>query len=443
MRRFAFFLAVFLGLLSSASASSTNGGWLGAEVSALTPDAVAKLHGAVTSGAMIVRVVRDSPAATAGLKTGEVVTRADGQTVFGPNDLVRIVGKHSAGDSLLLMVIDASNGFNSRFVTVGLSALPQKFARSTRSKDDDIYTGFDDFKAPPEGNRVLKDPNWQSDLEKGGFDAGPANSKNVQASGKGPRSTVHGALSRGYSQLISVGLLRGQYCHALAPAGWAIAEEVSYGRGMSLISADGRMKASYAIVGINSGAALIYVRPQGGDPVTQALTLASLVAGQRIQGVFRRNFLGASLIDFRGTSEQGYVLFRTYPVPGQPYSYVLSTHIAVGPTQREEAIAGAVAATINCVAQFHPPEGGYAQVQPRSQSQATGTSSRCRSGNCDDGDLAGTYNVQLGTGYVHSETTGQNYLVDPSTDYHETGPDGPGYYRQAGNSYEKLTPGWQ
>jgi hypothetical protein len=129
-------------------------------------------------------------------------------------------------------------------------------------------------------------------------------------------------------------------------------------------------------------------------------------------------------------------------VPGDPASYVLSFRIAAGPTQQQESIAGAVASTIDCVTQFRPPRNGYAQVQPRSAGQATGTSKKCRAGDCDDGDLAGTYNVQLGTGYVHSETTGENFLVDPSTDYHETGPDGPGYYRQAGNSYEKLTPGW-
>ena len=338
--------------------------------------------------------------------------------------------------TLLLALLASSNAWSAN------SARPQNVAQATQNKDDGIYRGFDDFKPSPEGDRALKDPNWQSDIEKGGFDPGPdANARNK--SRKGKKSSVRGAASPGSSHFTPVGLLRGQYCHALAPAGWGIAEQVSYGRGMTLASADGRMRASYAIVGLNSGAGLIYVRPQGGDPVTQALTLSSLVAGQRIQGVSRRSFLGASLIDFRGMSERGYVLFRTSPVPGQPYSYVLSTHIAVGPTQREEAIAGAVASTIICTAQFHPPEGGYAQVQPRTQSQATGTSSRCKQGNCDDGDLAGTYNVQLGTGYVHSDTTGQNYLVDPSTDYHETGPEGPGYYRQAGNSYEKLTPGWQ
>jgi hypothetical protein len=311
---------------------------------------------------------------------------------------------------------------------VALAALGS--ASGQGKKSDGIYTGFDDFKTSKDKS-VVRDA--FSDVRNGDFDPGPATGKKA----KGKAFAMRGA-----SHFIPVALLRGQYCQALAPAGWAIAEQDPQGRFMTLASTDGRMRASYTIVGINSGGALMYVRPTGGDPVTQAMTLSSLVAGQQVRGISRQGFMGASLINFRGASEQGYVLFRTYPVFGDPYSYVLSTHIAVGPTQREEGIAGAVASTITCVAQFHAPAGGYAQVQPQSSSQATGTSSRCQAGNCDDGDLAGTYNVQLGTGYVHSDT-GQNFLVDPATDYHATGPDGPGYYRQVGNSYEKLSPGWE
>jgi hypothetical protein len=297
-------------------------------------------------------------------------------------------------------------------------------------KDDGIYHGFDDFK-PSRGKSTVKDD--FSDIRNGDCDSGSA---------KGKKTKGKAFATRGVSHFVPVALLRGQYCQALAPAGWGIAEQDPQGRFMTLASTNGRMRASYAIVGLNSGGGLMYARPSGGDPVTQAMTLSSLIAGQQVRGISRQAFLGASLINFRGLSEQGYVLFRTYPVPGDPYSYVLSTHIAVGPTQKEEGIAGAVASTIRCVAQFHAPAGGYAQVQPRSSSRATGTSSRCKAGDCDDGDLAGTYNVQLGTGYVHSET-GQNFLVDPATDYNATGPEGPGYYRQVGNSFEKLTPGWE
>jgi hypothetical protein len=41
---------------------------------------------------------------------------------------------------------------------------------------------------------------------------------------------------------------------------------------------------------------------------------------------------------------------------------------------------------------------------------------------------------------VHS-ASGENYLVDVTRDYRSDGPQGPGYYRQVGNSLEKLQPG--
>src|SRR5262249_3929256 len=144
----------------------------------------------------------------------------------------------------------------------------------------------------------------------------------------------------------------------------------------------------------------------------------------------------------QGPGIVGFGLFQTGPLYADPQGYLLLMRVALADSRQHEGIAGAVASTIQCNAQFKPPAGGYAQVQPRAPSAATGTSAACQAGRCSDSDLAGTYNVQLGTGYVHS-ATGQNFLVDPATDYHSTGPDGPGYYRQVGNTLEKLTPGWQ
>jgi hypothetical protein len=57
-------------------------------------------------------------------------------------------------------------------------------------------------------------------------------------------------------------------------------------------------------------------------------------------------------------------------------------------------------------------------------------------------DLSG-YNVQLGTQYAHSPSTGQNFLLDRATEWNDHGPDGPGYYRTVGNSTEKLVLGIQ
>ena len=57
---------------------------------------------------------------------------------------------------------------------------------------------------------------------------------------------------------------------------------------------------------------------------------------------------------------------------------------------------------------------------------------------CGTGGTLRGYNRELGTQYAHSPSTGRNYLLDPSTDWQENGPQGPGYYRGVGNGYEKL-----
>jgi hypothetical protein len=64
-----------------------------------------------------------------------------------------------------------------------------------------------------------------------------------------------------------------------------------------------------------------------------------------------------------------------------------------------------------------------------------------KSNNADDSMK--DYNVQLGTQWAHSGSTGEHYLLDYATQWNDNGPDGPGYYRSTGaNSYEKLENGW-
>jgi hypothetical protein len=405
-------IASFVCVLCCTSADAQSGGaYLGAELGSPAPDLQKRFGG----GVLILGVMPGGPAEKAGLKQGDMILDADQENVNMPQDVVDIVHDFSPGEMLELYIADPSSGYQTRTIDVTLEPAPANVNTPGGQPQPNPETGLNTLplpSAPPPGQE-----------------------------GQGAASP----LPQGFSAstgLIPVVLVQGQYCRALAPGGWGITDQNAQGSTFSLASPDWRMKASYGVVAINSGAGLIYVRPQGGDPATQAMTLSQIVAGEPVQVVGQQNIMGAQLFNFRGASEQGFVLYRTYPVPGDPYSYVLSFRIADGPTQQQESIAGAVASTIACVTQFHPPANGYAQVQPRSEGQATGTSAKCRAGDCDDGDLAGTYNVQLGTGYVHSETTGENFLVDPSTDYHESGPDGPGYYRQAGNSYEKLTPGW-
>ena len=233
--------------------------------------------------------------------------------------------------------------------------------------------------------------------------------------------------------------VQGQFCHALVPDGWGITDQDDRGSTVTLASGDGQAKAAYGVMGVGSGLVQGSYGGQYRTPATLAWFLASYMAGQQLQASQPQNFMGMQVMNYQGSSVVGFSIFRAYPLAGDPGGYILSFRTALATSRQLEGIAGAVAATTACSTIMKPPEGGYAQVQPRQDD--VGTSARCKAGACDDSDLAGTYNVQLGTGYVHDDV-GRNYLVDPSTDYHDTGPDGPGYYRQNGNFLEKLTPGW-
>jgi hypothetical protein len=237
---------------------------------------------------------------------------------------------------------------------------------------------------------------------------------------------------------VAIQPLRNNFCRALAPAGWHVIDQDDRGATYSVASPDRGMVATYGIVGISSAQVAGYYGPQFRRPALFAQYLAETVAGEGIGVTGSRTFGGMTVIDFQSGSKQGFVIFRAFPLPSDPGGYIISVRIAVGPDSDDVPVAGAVAASIDCNTTFKAPPGGYAQV--KAKASETGISKRCKAGDCDESDLAGTYNAELGTGYVHS-ASGTNYLVDVTSDYRETGPDGPGYYRQNGNFLEKLEPG--
>ena len=67
-------------------------GWLGVSIQPLTPE-LARSFGAKDSrGVLVSDVMRDSPAAKAGLQTGDILLEFDGKKLEGPGDLQRAVG---------------------------------------------------------------------------------------------------------------------------------------------------------------------------------------------------------------------------------------------------------------------------------------------------------------------------------------------------------------
>lgn len=232
--------------------------------------------------------------------------------------------------------------------------------------------------------------------------------------------------------------VNGKYCHAQAPQGWSIVDQDDRGSTVTLSGPDGQTHAAYGVLPVNGGQVAGFYGPQYRTPALLAQYLASGVAGRQLQASQLQNFMGMQVLTLDGGA--AYAIFRTYPLPADPNGYIFSVRLAIGSARQGASVAGAVAATIQCFTQFRAPAGGYAQVKAKSSD--LGTSSKCKSGNCGEGDLAGTYNAQLGTGYVH-DGAGNNYHVSVTEDYDEIGHggQGPGYYKRNGNDWIKLQPG--
>lgn len=79
-------------------------GFIGVEIQPVTDDVANALGMKDDSGALVASVGKDSPAAQAGIKTGDVITDFDGKPVSSPRDLARKVADVSPGTSSSITV---------------------------------------------------------------------------------------------------------------------------------------------------------------------------------------------------------------------------------------------------------------------------------------------------------------------------------------------------
>ena len=86
----------------------TNGkverGWLGVSAQTVSPTMATALHLPAANGALVAEVEKDSPAASAGLQPGDVITSVGSQKIDNPRDLARIVADVHAGSEQSLTV---------------------------------------------------------------------------------------------------------------------------------------------------------------------------------------------------------------------------------------------------------------------------------------------------------------------------------------------------
>lgn len=232
-----------------------------------------------------------------------------------------------------------------------------------------------------------------------------------------------------------VQLVRGQYCHALAPSGWSFTGENPAGSafGADILHGDGAAGASYFIVGVS---AEMRSSPWYGrwyaTPQQAVLATLSQMGTTPLQcGAPRTPQPGLQLMQCRTPQHVGLALYQVFPMAGNGFLLVIRTAATVpGQWARDGEVASAVARSIRCNVPLRPSTADFT-----SGLSDAGKSRR----NKAEGDAE--YSRWLGMEHYHDERTGQNYWVSPSRDWNDTGPEGPGYYTRSGGELRKLAPG--
>jgi serine protease Do len=80
-------------------------GWLGVNIQRVTPEIAKALELENSSGALVANVMEDSPAAKAGLRTGDVIVEFAGEKVADSSKLPAIVAGTDVGETVKMTVI--------------------------------------------------------------------------------------------------------------------------------------------------------------------------------------------------------------------------------------------------------------------------------------------------------------------------------------------------
>jgi hypothetical protein len=229
------------------------------------------------------------------------------------------------------------------------------------------------------------------------------------------------------------------HCSAYAPSDWNVSGNPQ-ASALDLQSGDGTMYAGWGVTSINRGMQQYY-GPMYGDPETSIRTFAGMIVGKLFADGGGVRYTSApepflnyfALRHIASARTRGVVFYHVYP-GASPQLYTESVYFAIADASlppARSAIASGVAVSIRCLTQLIP-------TSDPAPSHGSGKKGAPRPGCGGEPNLRG-YNQQLGTQYAHS-AAGSNYLFDIS-DYRNTGPDGPGYYKMLGNTLTKLEPG--
>jgi serine protease Do len=102
---------------------SVTRGWIGVQIQPVTPDLAESLGLKKATGALVSEPQPNSPAAKAGIESGDVITSVDGSSVVDARDLARRIGTLAPGTSVKLGLFHQGQ---EKTVTLTLGTLPSE-----------------------------------------------------------------------------------------------------------------------------------------------------------------------------------------------------------------------------------------------------------------------------------------------------------------------------
>ncbi len=117
-------------------------GWIGVEIQPVTSDIADSLGLKADKGALVAETQPNSPAAAAGVKTGDVILGVNGESVEGPRELARKIAGLGPNAQATLLVWH--NGSQKTF-SVKLGTLPTEQQAKADTNSESNSTGFDHF----------------------------------------------------------------------------------------------------------------------------------------------------------------------------------------------------------------------------------------------------------------------------------------------------------
>lgn len=149
------------------SNGSVTRGWLGVSIQELTTEIAAALDLKEAKGALVNEVLAGTPAAAAGLESGDLVTKLNGKPISNPRDLTRSVSALPPGERVKVTVL-RKGAEKTLTVTLGQRTEEATIAAApTAPAEDDLAVSVglrvanvdaatrEQFRLPPETNGVV------------------------------------------------------------------------------------------------------------------------------------------------------------------------------------------------------------------------------------------------------------------------------------------------